>query len=117
AQDRFVRIHYPKTFGFIHAIFGDLRGNLWVGTTKKGLHCIDIKSKEFIPHPLERFPEIMNNAVTEIVEDWNRNLWFSYPDGICRYNFIADTLVKFPLRENLSLGYNDGIVKCLFLDS
>ncbi len=101
----------------ILSLFGDRRGNLWVGTMSDGLFRFDVTEKRFVPFNIEFNQDLPGQSVTQIREDGFDNLWFSYPNGLHRYSWSDDSLTTFPFRQDFKMGFNDGIIKSLFRDS
>ena len=111
-------------FDFIPlTVFEDKEGNIWVGTSGKGL--VKFTNKEFLY--LTKKESLHSDAILSICEDENQNIWLgSYGEGICkmknnqitsynaRYSNIPDNNIwaSYLGRENnLWFGTSDGLVK------
>lgn len=95
----------------INSVFEDSKGNIWIGTDKKGVQRYDYKTDSFT-----RFPIFANEysfppgAVNSIYEDPQGSLWFAVSVfGVRRISPFVDNFTVYKHRENQhdSLGYNN----------
>lgn len=71
---------------FIHEIFFDYTGTMWLGTLDGGVNKFDPISKRFLTtnsKPYEKYSS--NNSVVAIVEDLTETLWVSKLDELRQY--------------------------------
>ena len=89
SRDRF---EYRKELGhsFIHAIFQDSRGKLWVGTYGKGLWVMDNGGFHRIGLD-ERGSGFSSNYITDITEDHEYRLWVCTEGSGAYYVPVRDT--------------------------
>ena len=82
----------------------DREGNLWLGTTDRGVIKYDIHTED----PTARFQNIskdeglISNYVTAILSDRDGNLWFGTDKGIAKYD--GENIQNIFLEEYLTLG-------------
>ena len=99
---------YRKEMGhsFIHAIFQDSRGKMWVGTYGKGLWLYD----NGVFHRIgldERGSGLASNYITDVTEDRDHRLWVSTEGSGVYYVPVHETDGAFAF-ENISR--KDGLV-------
>jgi ligand-binding sensor domain-containing protein/signal transduction histidine kinase/AraC-like DNA-binding protein len=99
----FAGMHHPLLSNEILSIFEDDEGSFWVGTNKGLLYFR--KGQEPLVFTRDGQPgSISDNAVTAIVEDNVKNLWFgTETGGINLYNDASRTFKTFrhkPLEDN-----------------
>lgn len=70
----------------IICLLKDSKGRMWIGT-RDGLNAFDKKSKTFIQFRVEH--GLPDNTILNIVEDDNRNLWISTPNGLSNIIIIG----------------------------
>ena len=93
---------------YIGEVFEDSRGNMWIGTFRRGVSMYNGTSYTHFTtqHGL------IDNSVSSIVEDDNGNLWFSSPGlGVSMYD--GESFTHFTTRDGL--GSND--IKCMIKDT
>ncbi len=68
---------------FIHALYEDSRGNIWVGTYGRGLHKYDASSEmcEQVLSDHDDYGRLKNEYITSIYEDKEHNIWFTTEGG------------------------------------
>ncbi len=77
----------------------DKAGNLWFGTTGKGIFCYDGKTfKNF-----SQSYGLCNNTVFSIAEDKTGNIWFGTLNGISRYDGKSFTGIQIPVADSADL--------------
>ena len=83
---------YRKELGhsFIHVIFQDSRGKLWVGTYGKGLWVMDNSGFHRIGLD-ERGSGLSSNYITDITEDYEHRLWVCTEGNGAYYVPVRDT--------------------------
>lgn len=98
------RVHKQHIFHFIgfaiRHIHEDRQGRLWVATDGGGIMLFDPKQNKII----SRFTTengLANNSVLNILEDVEKNLWISTPNGLSKFN-LTDNRFK-------NYYYNDGL--------
>ncbi len=71
----------------INTLYGDSKGNIWLGTSI-GLYAYDEKEDQFIlNNPLsDKNHKIEAKVIRTIAEDKDKNLWLGTEDGIFIYN-------------------------------
>lgn len=83
----------PTNYTF--SILEDSQGNFWVGTLT-GLFTYDEYTETFTPFSTEACPHLENAKITSIVEDQDRNVWFSVSGrGILCYALEEDRACLF----------------------
>jgi ligand-binding sensor domain-containing protein/signal transduction histidine kinase/DNA-binding response OmpR family regulator len=73
---------------FIQCLYCDKEGNIWIGTSDKGLCRFDYKTNQFerFTHDPVNSYSISNNDIVDIVPGSNKNIWVaSYRGGINSY--------------------------------
>lgn len=84
----------------VHCIIEDKDGNIWFGTTGKGVYRYD--GKEFT-----QFTEkdgLSNNVVWSILEDKLGNIWFGTNDGVSQFNGKTISKILFTHTTLSSIG-------------
>lgn len=77
----------------IFSLLKDSKGYLWIGTSGEGINRLNLKTKE-----IERFEaneNIRYLTITGIIEDNEKNIWFSTKQGIINYNYQSNTFNTF----------------------
>jgi two-component system, sensor histidine kinase ChiS len=75
-------------------IYQDHRGLLWFGTDGGGLNQFDQKTQRFthyLPNPQQ--PDSLNNVITSINENDNKNLWIGTLEGLYQFDRKKKTFV------------------------
>ena len=83
-QDRFVR-HDPSFTDFVHSVYQDSRGNIWLGTYGTGLYCCDGNFNR-IAHitSQDRTRGLTSDRITSFFEDSKQRIWITTEGGgIC----------------------------------
>jgi len=83
----------------IDVLFKDSKGNLWIGTTDKGLNVLNLKSMKF-----KRFNEndgLSGNSIKGILEDNAGNIWISTSNGISKYIFDKNLFINYTKEDGL----------------
>ncbi len=83
----------------VMSVYEDENGFLWVGTFGGGLHKFDKKTERFIRYNQKN--RINISVVYGVLEDKNKNLWFSSDDGIFKFNIAANSFVQYDLHDGL----------------
>ena len=78
------------------SILEDHKGNLWFGSSGKGVTKYDGKS---FTHFTDK-EGLLNNTIRSILEDKNGNLWFGTDNEVCKFNGLSFT--HFTEKEGLS---------------
>jgi ligand-binding sensor domain-containing protein len=104
---------HPDTLltNIIVSVLQDSKGNIWIGTDKKGVQRYDPQTDSFTRFPIfseeYSFPP---GAVNYIHEDQEGSLWFAVSVyGVRRVSAHLDKFTTYKHRENLkeSLGFNN----------
>jgi signal transduction histidine kinase/streptogramin lyase len=66
----------------IYALYMDQQGQLWIGTDNMGLFCYLPDNGEFHHYGTE--DGLPDNVIYTILEDHEKNLWFSTNNGLCK---------------------------------
>ena len=91
------------------SILVDKSGKIWVGTYG-GVYQYDPSADMKGDQCFSLFPLLTSAGVTGIMEDKNKNIWFSSSDkGVFRYD--GKTIVNFNEKESLSQNYAGGIAQ------
>ncbi|MEN3324985.1 two-component regulator propeller domain-containing protein [Mariniflexile soesokkakense] len=77
----------------VFSLLKDSNGYLWIGTSGEGVNRMDLKSKKIERFQLEE--KIKYQTITGIIEDDNRNIWFSTKHGIFNYSYKTKTFNSF----------------------
>jgi serine phosphatase RsbU (regulator of sigma subunit) len=91
---------------FIHKIFEDRNGNIWIGT-QNGLSFFNSKTKKFVEvDRVKVFDIFKNNRIFDILEDDSENLWVASKYGLHKIN--NDTINSYfhDGKDSSSLGSN-----------
>jgi ligand-binding sensor domain-containing protein len=84
-------------FGTVRCSLQDNEGNLWFGTTEKGLYKYDGKSfKQFTVND-----GLDCNKIYCILEDKDGKIWIGTEIGLCFYNGKTFDKIQIPLPKNL----------------
>ncbi|MGC6432286.1 MAG: hybrid sensor histidine kinase/response regulator transcription factor [Jejuia sp.] len=108
----------------IFDITGDKNGNLWIGTTGKGLDYFNIKTEKFkhFVHDKNNPNSLISNYVTSLLLDDKNRLWIGTSNGLDvisldepldAINFQHYNLERDPFNTKL----NDNVVNDIFQDS
>lgn len=93
-KKKFKRLIPPFPTGFQSFNMLSTDDGLWVGNYPLGVYFYHFESKKFTQHkynPLD-ITSISNNNVRDIIEDKNKNIWFSTENGL---NFLKKGTSKF----------------------
>lgn len=89
----------PKSLkhNFIHALFKDRHGNLWIGTDQGGLVLFDLESDTFTSYTyLSIDGSNYNNRINCITEDDEGNFWVgTFGDGLKYFNTTTKTFTGY----------------------
>ena len=87
---------YPGIDGLrkndIYSVYGDKKGNIWIGATGLGVYQYDGKSFKLYKGN-DRMDLTPSMSVQSILEDRNGTLWFGFSGGLFRFNSTAITNV------------------------
>jgi ligand-binding sensor domain-containing protein len=79
----------------------DKRGNLWFGTSGKGVYRFNAAIDDFTH--FTQHDGLSDNFVSTIIEDKVGNVWFGTAKGVCRY----DGKLFIDITKNESVGNED----------
>ena len=83
---------------FIHALYEDTRGIVWIGTYGRGLYRYDTKSQicEQVISDTGDNGSLSNDYITSIYEDRDHNIWFTTEgDGFCYISAATERITRF----------------------
>lgn len=108
-DEKFHRLHHLQPSKDTHSvantilsIFQDSDNEIWLGTYTKGVAKLNVKSNS-----CEFIPELMNERVFAITEDFDRNLYFSsYGRGLFVYNKDTKQLTQYKSPEENTSSQN-----------
>jgi len=83
----------------IFSIYDDLKGNLWIGTVGGGLNQFDKHSHRVKCYTTKQ--GLPNNVVYGIIPDKHDNIWLSTNYGICRFNLLDKSIIKYSVNDGL----------------
>ncbi|ARV16509.1 hybrid sensor histidine kinase/response regulator transcription factor [Polaribacter sp. SA4-12] len=108
----------------IFALTGDKKGNLWVGTTGKGLNYFDKTTEKFthFTHDKKNKNSLINDHISSIIIDSKNRLWVGTVDGLdfVDLNVPLENIKfkHFNLDSNLFISkFGDNIIYSVFEDS
>ncbi len=97
----------------VMAMLEDSKGDLWIGT-RQGLNLFDRGKERFIRHH-----KFLQQEISSIVEDKERNLWIGTTNDLFRLDFKSDSLYSYPpniISHDRILASSGGI-RALLIDS
>jgi signal transduction histidine kinase/ligand-binding sensor domain-containing protein/DNA-binding response OmpR family regulator len=104
-----------EPFFVVRVLFEDSRGNIWLGTTNKGLFCIENGDDELVRCYLKGFgPDFECFEIFDVYEDSCGTLWVCTNAGLFSRK-VADPLTGFHWSELDSL-MDPGAVCCIHED-
>jgi signal transduction histidine kinase/ligand-binding sensor domain-containing protein/DNA-binding response OmpR family regulator len=77
----------------------DSNGQMWFGTTNRGLAKFDRKTGKFTPYTVAH--GLPNNYVYGLLEDSHGNLWMSTNKGLSKFNVHDETFTNYDLSHGL----------------
>lgn len=83
----------------IDVIYKDNKGNLWIGTTDKGLNVLKLETKEIIRYNEE--DGLPSNSIKGILEDKNGNIWVSTSHGISKFIPEKKVFINYTKEDGL----------------
>lgn len=91
----------PNTLSsnMIDVIYKDSKGNIWIGTTDKGLNILKLNTKE-----ITRYNEndgLPSNSIKGILEDKNGNIWISTSHGISKFIPERNIFINYTKEDGL----------------
>jgi ligand-binding sensor domain-containing protein/serine phosphatase RsbU (regulator of sigma subunit) len=99
---------------FIHKIFEDRNGNIWVGT-QNGLSFFNSKTKQFEDVDRVKVLDIFkNNRIFDILEDDFDNLWIASKFGL--HKIANDTIVSYFHESEDSSSLGADLVYDIYID-
>lgn len=100
---------------FVHVIFKDSRGLIWLGT-REGLNIFDKQKNEI--YTLEKYfgPNNLNNRVNAICEDKYKNLWVGTNQGLYYLNFEKQEIVCYSKKSENPESISDSHVYSVCVD-
>jgi len=92
---------------FFMSIFEDHNGDIWIGTSGKGLKKFDRKTNTFITFKrnVKNKKSISSNVVTKIFQDEKKNLWLGTGFGLNKYNYKNNEFSKVKKNKNFPLAH------------
>ena len=87
-------------------IIEDKRGNIWLGTTEKGINVLNIRTDKIKHYPFHPWDTtgIPNNTINCLFEDSRGHIWVGTEKGLCQYNSPEDNFTRIK-------GLSDYIIK------
>lgn len=82
------------------------QGKLWIGTSNNGLLCINLTDKAVNTY---KKPILLSDRVSDIVSDYDGDLFISTDKGISVFNELEGGFVRIPFEDNLSYDIRDMI--------
>jgi len=96
---------YGSSSNFLHSIYKDRQGNIWVGATNDGVYWINVNKSFFgynlIPQVKQKYGYSVVNAITEI----NGKAWFGFTKGgfvVVDSNNLTNSNFKLEYENNLN---------------
>ncbi len=83
---------------YVRRILQDSKGNLWLGTNTDGVAMYDGKKLSYI----NLSDGLSGSQVTGMIEDKQKNIWFSTGNGVTKYNPSTQTYLNFGEKEGLN---------------
>lgn len=77
-------------------IIEDKKGNIWLGTTEKGINVLNIRTdkiKHYSFHPWD-ITGIPDNTINCLFEDSRGHIWVGTESGLCRYKALEDNFIR-----------------------
>jgi signal transduction histidine kinase/ligand-binding sensor domain-containing protein len=94
---------------FARALFKYSDSILFVGTYSGGLNILNIHTGKF--SHVTRRTGLPSNTVLAITEDYEKNIWFSTDNGLCKYSPVSGKVLSFGPENGLSdIEYHIGTV-------
>jgi ligand-binding sensor domain-containing protein/signal transduction histidine kinase len=100
-------IHYknikndPKSISNnkVLCLYHDSSDNIWVGTAGGGLNKFNPKTKVFTHYGIE--DGLTSKTIHAILEDKNKNLWISTPQGLFRFDIQKSEFINYNVYDGL----------------
>lgn len=83
----------------IYSLFQDSEGTLWIGTGGGGLSKYNPSDKTFTSY--DKNNGLINSTIHYILEDNNKNLWFSTNRGISKFNMHTSKVKYYDVFDGL----------------
>ncbi len=102
-EDNFNSIDLAKKAPFVHNIFEDHLGIIWVTTLDNGLYKYNPSTRTSVHfYHVPNTNSISSNTVTSTFESADHQLWFAtYGGGLCKYDRKSGKFTKFTSKEGL----------------
>ena len=95
----------------ILSLYNDSKGQIWVGTSDKGICLYDNKSDKFLSFP--SFPDV---CVRAFAEDPEGNVWIGTENGLYIYNPKTETFTHHKHNNSNLYSLNDNAIYSIFKD-
>ena len=97
-QDKFVR---DESFhgGYVHTLFQDSRGNLWIGTYGNGLFCRDSGGNTLLHMTVSSDRGLTADRITSFFEDSQHRIWITTEGGGLCYTEPMPNLANLRLNS------------------
>ena len=117
--------HDPKdpssiTWNGVSSLLVDRRGNLWIGTGRRGLNRFNYKLENFISYRYDETDTTSlssENGIRALYEDKQGQFWVGSMYGINRYKAEKDCFTRYTHDEDDSESISADPINCIFEDS
>lgn len=111
-KGRDISLAFPTEFT---AIYKDLQGILWVGTTEEGIYRLNRNQRELIPVTFKDGERKDMRYVRCIQEDLRGNLWIGTENGLFIYDYVGNTYTHYQGEQsNVQTSISDNAVYSIF---
>ena len=105
---------------FVHAIFKDSSGNIWLGT-RDGIFVYDKPRNQFLLwneyFDKPNFPTFENTRIYHIIQDKNNNCWIASSNGLYKVNVEASEVEVFNTNKEINHRLSANLVYSVLEDS
>lgn len=84
----------------VRSVCEDKTGNIWIGTEGNGIMNLNLQTGE-LKNAAQKLDFLKKSTVMAILEDEQKNLWFSTTNGLYRYNYKTGILTNYDKKDGL----------------